>query len=285
MTTLVTGATGHLGRLAIESLLAHGVAPGQIVGTGRSIERAADLADRGVRIVAADYDDGSSLDAALEGVDTLVLVSGSEVGRRVPQHEAVIAAAVRAGAARIVYTSILDAESTPLVLAPEHAATERAIRDSGLPFTILRNGWYLENYFSTVQQALSTGTIVTSAGQGRVASALRSEYAEAIAVVATTEEHEWAIYELSGDTAWSFDEFAAALAEASGTTVAVEHVTAEQHAAALTAAGLDEGTAGFVVALDGSIRDGLLASTTGDLARLLGRPTATLEQSVRSLLP
>ncbi len=284
MTTVVTGATGHLGRLIIEALLERGVDAESIVGTGRSIEKAADLAARGVRIAAADYTDAASLDAAFDGATTLVLVSSSEVGQRAVQHQAAIDAAVRAGVERIIYTSVLAADSSPLILAPEHKATEEALLASGLAITVLRNGWYTENYAQTVAQALATGAIVTSAGEGRVSSALRAEYAEAAAVVASTDGHEGAVYELSGDTAWSFDEFAAALATASGTAVTVTHLDPAAHVAALTKAGLDEGTAGFVVALDGDICAGLLDATTGDLARLMGRPTATLEAGVRALL-
>ena len=281
MTTLITGATGHLGRLAIEALLDRGLDPATIVGSGRSIEKAADLAERGVRIVAADYTDAASLDAALAGVDRLVLVSSSEVGQRATQHQAVIAAAVRAGVQHIVYTSVLDAEETALILAPEHKATEQAIRDSGIPFTILRNGWYTENYAATIAQAAATGAVLTSAGEGRVSSALRAEYAEAIAVVLTSEGHENRIYELSGDTAWNFAELAEAIAAVAGTPVALAAVSSDEHAAALAAAGLDAGTTGFLVALDGDIRAGLLDATSGDLARLIGRPTTPLVDAVR----
>ncbi|WP_168915440.1 NmrA family NAD(P)-binding protein [Microcella flavibacter] len=284
MTIVVTGATGHLGRLIIESLLARGVAPAAITGTGRSVERAADLAERGVRIVPAAYDDAASLDAALAGAEILMLVSGSEVGSRVAQHGAAIAAAQRAGVRRIVYTSVLDAADSPLVLAPEHAATESLLADSGLAVTVLRNGWYTENYAGAVRQAAQTGALLTSAGEGRVSSASRIDYAEAAAAVITGEGHEGAVYELSGDVAWGFDELAAAASAATGAAIAVQQVTAEEHLAQLTAAGLDAGTAGFVVALDGDIRSGLLDATTGDLSRLIGRPTTPLEQGLRAAL-
>ncbi|WAB80879.1 NmrA family NAD(P)-binding protein [Microcella daejeonensis] len=284
MTIVVTGATGHLGRLIIDALIARGVEPAAIVGTGRAVERSADLTARGVRIVAAAYDDAAAMDAALADAETLMLVSGSEVGARVAQHAAAIEAAQRAGVRRIVYTSVLDAADSPLVLAPEHAATERLLADSGLAVTVLRNGWYTENYLGAVQQAAQSGALLTSAGQGRVASASRRDYAEAAAAVITGEGHEGAVYELSGDVAWGFDELAAAASTVTGATIAVQQVTPEQHVAALTGAGLDAGTAGFVVALDGDIRSGLLASTSGDLARLIGRPTTPLEQSLRAAL-
>jgi NAD(P)H dehydrogenase (quinone) len=283
MTTLITGATGHLGRLAIDALLARGVDPTTIVGSGRSVEKAADLAARGVRIVAADYTDAGSLDEALAGVDRLVLVSSSEVGQRAAQHRAVIDAAVRAGVQHLIYTSVLDAESSPLILAPEHKATEEAIRASGIAFTILRNGWYTENYAATIAQAVATGSVLTSAGEGRVSSALRSEYAEAIAAVLTGEGHDGRTYELSGDTAWSFAELADAIAEVAGMPVELITVNPDEHAAALTAAGLDAGTAGFLVALDGDIRAGLLDATSGDLARLIGRPTMPLVDALRTI--
>ena len=284
MNTLVTGATGHLGRLAIEAMISRGVAPDSIVGSGRSIDKAADLAARGVRIVAADYTDSSSLDAALVGIDTLVLVSSSEVGQRAAQHQAVIDAAVRAGVQRLIYTSVLDAEDSALILAPEHRQTERALRASGLSYTILRNGWYTENYAGAISQAVATGSLLTSAGEGRVSSALRAEYADAIAAVVTSEGHENAIYELSGDTAWSFDELADTISRVSGAPVTLASVSPEEHAQILTEAGLDDETVAFIVALDGDIRAGLLDVTPRPLSSLIGRATASLDEAVRAML-
>jgi NAD(P)H dehydrogenase (quinone) len=282
MSYVVTGATGQLGRLTVESLLERGVDPAEIVATGRSTDRLSDLAARGVRVEVLDFDAVPESVAWLGQGDVVLLVSGSEVGKRVSQHSAVVELAKRAGAARIVYTSAPAADDTALVLAPDHAATERVIRASGLPFTVLRNGWYTENYLPTFDQARATGVVAGSAGGGRIASAPRADYAEAAAVVLSTDGHDDAVYELSGDTAWDFDEFAVVAGQVLGREVTYQRLTPEQHLAALLQAGLDEGTAGFVVALDGNAADGLLAVTSGELTKLLGRPTVPLAETVKT---
>jgi NAD(P)H dehydrogenase (quinone) len=282
MRIVVTGATGHLGRLAIEHLLARGVAATDIVGAGRNAEKLAQLSTTGVGTALIDFDDQASLDTAFAGADAVVLVSGSEPGRRVSQHTNVIDASKRAGVGRIVYTSAPKATTTPLVLAPEHKATEEAIAASGLPSTILRNNWYNENYAAALQQARESGVYLASTGEGRVASAGRTDYAEAIAAVLTSDGHEGKVYELSGDTAWTGAEFAAAATEALGREVVFRSVTPEEHIAILTDLGLDAGTAGFVVAIDGGIRDGLLAETSGDLSRLIDHPTTPLVSYLRA---
>lgn len=276
MTIAVTGATGHLGRLVIDSLLERGVSPAGIRALGRSAEKLAALADLGVQTRTIDFEQPDSLVPAFTGVDTLLLVSGSEVGKRLPQHANAIRAAVDAGVGRIVYTSAPHADATELVLAPEHAATEEMLRESGLPVTILRNNWYTENYLSQLDTAAATGEIVASVGDGRVASATRADYAEAAAVVLTSEGHEGAVYELSGDSAWTFDELASVVGDLIGRDVAYRPVSREEHAGILEAAGLDEGTIGFVLALDGNIRDGALADAPGTLREIIGRPTTTL---------
>lgn len=284
MTIVVTGATGHLGHHVVEALLARGVEPTQIVAAGRAVQKLTDLAHRGVRLAAIDYGDRSSLESAFAGAETVLLISGSEVGKRVAQHTNAIAAAASAGVARIVYTSAPHADSSALVLAPEHKATEEAISASGLPFTILRNGWYTENYLSTLEQARQTGSILASVGAGRVASASRIDYAEAAAAVLTEDGHTGRVYELTGDTAWNFDDLASAISAILGEPVRYTAVTAEAHRRILTDSGLDAGTAGFLVALDGNIRDGLLAETGGELSALIGRPTTPLETGLRVAL-
>jgi NAD(P)H dehydrogenase (quinone) len=280
MTVVVTGATGHLGRLIVESLLTRKVTAEQIVAGGRQVDKLDDLAERGVTVASIDYSDDTSLAAAFGGADTLVLVSGSEVGSRIAQHGAAVSAAVSAGIRRIVYTSAPHADATTLVLAPEHAATENLIRESGIPFTFLRNGWYSENYLGALDQAAETGEIVASVGDARVASASRADFAEAAAAVVIGDGHENTIYELTGDYAWNFTELAEAASEILGTSVVYRSVTPEEQLAELVAAGLPEGTAQFVVALDGNIRDGLLEHTPGDLARLIGRPTTPLAEAL-----
>ena len=274
MTILITGASGHLGTLVIDSLLAKGVPAEQIRAGARNPSTVTT-----VPAVHLDYDDPASIAAALDGVETVLLISASVPGTRVALHKNVIDAAAAAAVTRLVYTSVLDARDSALILAPEHKATEELIETSGIPATILRNGWYTENYLGTLEQAKS-GEVVTSTGEGRVSSASRRDYADAAAAVLAEPGHENTVYELSGDTAWSFDEFAAAAAGILGSPVAHRALPADEHAAHLAAAGLDGGTVGFVVALDANIRDGLLAATSGDLTRLIGRPTTPLAEGL-----
>lgn len=280
MSIVVTGATGHLGRLAIEALLARGVPATTLVAAGRTVSKLTDLAERGVRVVAIDYIRPETLLPALTGAEKLLLVSGTAVGERVAEHSNVVAAAREAGVKHLVYTSAPRADTSPLVLAPDHKGTESVIRASGIPFTILRNNWYTENYAGTLQQARATGEVVGSAGDGRVASASRHDYAEAAAAVLTQPGHEGRTHELSGDTAWDFVELAAAIGGIIGREVAYRPLSTQEHLEFLTSAGLDEGTAGFVVTLDGNIRDGLLSETSGDLSRIIGRPTTPLSRGL-----
>jgi NAD(P)H dehydrogenase (quinone) len=282
MTILVTGASGHLGRLVVESLLARGVAPADIRAGARDTSKIADLASQGVQTVHLDYTDADSVADAVAGADRVLLISGSEVGQRVAQHQAVISAAAAAGVSQLVYTSAPRATTSDLVLAPEHKATEEAIAASGVPATILRNNWYTENYLGNVASSAESGVLAASVGTGRVASASRRDFADAAAAVLTTDGHVGAVYELGGDVAWDFDELAAALGSVAGRGVVYTPLTTEEHAAVLAGAGLDEGTIGFVTALDANIRDGALAETTGDLARLIGRPTTPLLEGLRA---
>jgi NAD(P)H dehydrogenase (quinone) len=284
MSVVVTGATGHLGRLVVEHLLAAGVPADQIVATGRRAERLAELAERGVTTKVVDFGDRASLDGALAGADTVLLVSGSEPGQRVALHGAVIDAAKVAGVGRVVYTSAPHADTTALVLAPDHKATEELLRASGLAWTILRNNWYTENYVGAIEQARTSGVLLTSAGDGRVASATRDDYAAAAAVVLRGGDHEGRVYELSGDVAWTFDELADAASEVLGSRVVAKQVSFDEHRAILVDAGLDEGTAGFVATLDSDIRRGDLADATADLRTLIGRPTTPLVDGLRAAL-
>lgn len=290
MTIVVSGATGQLGRRVVEELLARGVAPADVVAGGRDEGRLAALGEAtGVRTARMDYDDPATLEAALSAGDVFLLVSGSEPGGRVPQHAAAIDAAVHAGVAHVAYTSVLGAGDTPLSLAAEHEATEELLRASGLPVTLLRNGWYTENYAATLEQARATGVVLTSTGEGRVASATRDDYAAATARVLADvaagdgAEHVGAAYELSGDHAWDAEELVAALGEVLGREVTLRAVDTDSHVAALRQAGLDEGTAGFVAGLDAAIAQGALAATPGDLSRLAGRPTTPLVDALRAM--
>jgi NAD(P)H dehydrogenase (quinone) len=278
MAIVVTAATGQLGHGVVEHLLARGVPAEEILATARRAEALAELESQGVRVATLDYEDVDA--GVLSAGDVLLLVSGNAVGSRVGQHGNVITAAVEAGVARIVYTSAPAADESDLILAPEHKATEQLIRDSGLRFTFLRNGWYTENYLQSFAQARDTGKVVASVGDGKVASAARSDYAEAAAVALSTEGHEGAVYELSGDHAWGLDELAAAFADRLGRPVSYEAVSPDEHLEILRGAGLDEGTAGFVVGLDQNIRAGLLGVTTGELSTLIGRPTTPMPETV-----
>jgi NAD(P)H dehydrogenase (quinone) len=284
MSVVVTGATGHLGRLVVEHLLADGVAADQIVATGRRTEKLDDLA-QGVRTAVADFDDEATLSAAFAGADTVLLVSASEAGRRVSQHTRAIEAARAAGVRRVVYTSAPHADTTALVLAPDHKATEEALRASGLTWTILRNNWYAENYEATLAQARDTGVILSSTGRGRVGIAPRDDYAAAAAVVVAdgSGAHDDRVYELSGDVAVTFDDLADAASVVLGVPVAHRNVSTDEHAAVLRDAGLDEGTIGFVVTLDADIARGDLADVTSDLRDLIGRPTTPLVDALRGL--
>ncbi|WP_199431350.1 SDR family oxidoreductase [Qaidamihabitans albus] len=277
---VVTGATGQLGRLVIEQLKTK-VPADHIVAAVRDPEKAAEL---GVEVREADYDRPETLNSALAGAQRLLLISGNEIGERVRQHTAVVTAARQAGVERVVYTSAPRADTTSLFLAPDHKATERMIRESGLPFTLLRNNWYTENYEEGIRQAARTGTYLGSADEGRVASAPRADYAAAAAVVLTTEGHGGRTYELAGDVAWSFPELAAAISAATGEEVAYRDVSAEDHRAALTTAGLADAVADLLVALDADQANGLLAETTGELKLLIGRPTTPLAETVRELV-
>jgi len=280
MSLVITGATGHLGRLVVEALLARGTAAADIVATGRSTDKLADFAAQGVTVAELDYTKPETVSAVVKPGDTLLLVSSSAVGERVAQHTNVINAAKDAGVARIVYTSAPAATTSALVLAPEHKATEEALVASGVPFTILRNGWYTENYAGEIEKGRDNGAIVASVGDGRVSSASRKDYAEAAAVVVAGEGYEGKVFELSGDVAWNFDDLAAAIAGIVGKDVVYTRLTPDEHAAMLTSFGLDEGTVGFVVGLDGNIRDGLLGVTSGELATLIGRPTTPLAEGL-----
>ena len=279
----VTGASGQLGHLVVQDLLEKCAAT-DIVAIVRDPAKAADLAAAGVEIRVANYDDRASLDAAVIGLDKLLLISSSEVGRRFPQHKNVIDAAKAAGVKHVVYTSAPKATTSALILAPEHKATEEYLASSGVDYTVLRNNWYTENYARTMQTARDTGTLVTAAGEGRVASATRADYAEGAAAVLIGEGHEGKVYEFSGDRAWDFRELAAAIAEATGTACSYEPCEPAALVAAMKAAGMDEGTASFVAGLDSNIAAGTLAEACPDLARILGRPTTPLKESVKTLL-
>ena len=279
MTTYaVTGASGPFGHHAVTGLIEAGVPASDIVALVRTPSKVADLAEQGVQVRTADYSAPETLTAALAGVDTLLLVSSSEVGQRFAQHSNVIDAAKAAGVSRIVYTSVLRADTSELALAPEHKATEAALRASGVAFTILRNGWYTENYLGQIEQYKATGEIVGASGDGRVSAAPRADFAAAAVAALVQPGHENAVYELGGAPAFTMTEFAAVLSSATGATIVYRDVTPEEHTAILESVGLDAGTAGFVTALEVGTKRGDLFADSGDLQRLLGRESTPLAE-------
>ncbi len=279
MTYAITGSTGPFGTAAIRRLLDWKVPASSIVAIARDEAKAAPLAALGVQVRRAAYEDGAALEKALAGVDRLLLVSGSELGKRTDQHRNVIEAAKKAGVKLIVYTSIAKADTAANPLAPEHVATEAMLRDSGLPFAIARNNWYTENYANDLKQAAATGIIEAAAGDGKVCSATRSEYAEAAARLLWGEGHAGKTYELGGE-AWNYAELARAASELLGRSVAYVAVSPEARAAALTQVGLPPEVAAFVVSLDQAIAAGALAHAGGDLEKLLGRKPKSLKEGL-----
>lgn len=282
MTTYaVTGATGRLGHIVVEELLSRGVAASDLVAIVRTPEKAADLAERGVQVRAGDYSRAETLPGALAGVQRLLLISGSELGERVAQHTAVIDAARAAGVQRIVYTSILKAGSTSNPLAGEHEGTEAALRASGIPVTLLRNGWYTENYTERLAELLELGELVGATADGRISAAPRADFGAAAAAALLADEDGDVVHELGGES-FTFGELAATISDVTGTTVAHRDLSVEDYQAELEQQGLDTGTAGFVAGLDASIAAGDLETGSADLAGLLGRPTTPLAEVVRA---
>lgn len=279
MTIAVTGATGHLGALVVEELLDRGVDASDVVAVVRDAAKAQGLADRGVQIRVADYTDADALKAALTGVDKLLLVSGSDVGQRVPQHANVIDAAEAAGVSLIAYTSILKADTSGVSLAAEHLATEKLLADSSVPAAILRNGWYWENYSASLQQTIENGALLGSAGNGRIAAAARADYAAAAAAVLLSENQGGRIYELGGDERLTYAELADVISTIAGKPIAYHDVTEAEYKQILLGAGLPEFVAEMLPSADAGIARGELDTESGDLQKLIGRsstPVATV---------
>lgn len=273
---VVTGAAGHLGRHVVRELR-EVLPPGEVVAAARSPEQAADL---GVTVRHADYDAPETVVRALDGAEKVLLISGTAMGRRVEQHRAVIDAAAKVGVSQLVYTSAPRASTSSLPVVPEHKATEEIIFETAVPFTILRNGWYSENFLPAIEQAVRTGSFVGSAGEGKVASASRADFARAAVAVLTTDGHAGRVYELSGDQAWSYPDLAATIGEVTGVEVTYNDLEPEEHVAVLVATGLPEEVARFVVAVEQGTKAGLLAEVTGDLHELIGRPTRPIRETV-----
>lgn len=280
MTIAVTGATGQLGQLVIAKLKQK-IASSNIVALVRSPEKAKSL---GVTARAADYAQPATLEAALSGVETLLLISGNEIGQRAVQHANVIAAAVKNGVKRIVYTSLLHADTSPLNLAPEHFETEKNLKSSGIDYTILRNGWYTENYTGSIGPALANGAFYGSAGEGKIASAAREDFAEAAVVVITQEGHSGKTYELAGDEPYTLAQLAAEVTKQSEKQIPYKNIPEADYAAALKAAGLPEGFAVAIASWDVGASQGGLYEASHQLSALIGRPTTPLSVSVAAAL-
>lgn len=279
----VTGATGQLGALALEALLKN-VNANELVAIVRNPAKAEGLAQKGVNVRKADYTDQAAFTAALAGVDKLLLISSSEVGQRAAQHRNVINAAKAAGVKFIAYTSLLHADSSPLALRLEHVETENMLAESGIPFTLLRNGWYSENYLASAPAALEHGVFIGAAGEGKIASATRADYAAAAARVVSEDGHAGNVYELAGDEAWTLSELAAELSKQSGKPVVYQNLSEADFAAALKSAGLPEAFADLLADSDVGASKGGLFDDSRTLSKLIGRPTTPIAESIRSTL-
>lgn len=280
MKIAVTGATGQLGRIVV-SKLKEKIDAKNIFALVRSPQKAADL---GVEAREADYDKPESLGGALQNIDTLVLISGSEIGKRAVQHENVIEAAKKAGVKRIVYTSLLHADTSSLSLADEHVATENLLKHANIPFTILRNGWYVENYASAIASGMESGTIIGSAGNGKISAAPRKDFADAIVAVVTSEGHQGKIYELAGDEAFTLSDLAAEVSKQTGKQVSYTNLPSEEYAASMVKAGLPEGLAQVLAGMDVSTSKGDLFDDSRQLSKLIGRSTTPMKAVVTEML-
>lgn len=282
MSIVVTGATGHLGRHVVEGLLEK-IPADQITAVVRDPAKAAGFAARGVRIAVADYNEPETFGTVFSAGDRVLLISGNEFDKgRVNQHQVVLDAAKAAGVALFVYTSAPG--SLTAALADDHRGTERAIADSGITYALLRNGWYNENYTENLAPVLEYGAVTQAAGEGRIAPAARADYAAAAVAVLTGEGHENKTYELNGDTAWSFAEYAAEVAKQSGKEIVYNAVSVEAFTGILAGAGLPEPLAAIIAGVDASIEKGELAAAGGDLSRLTGRPTTPIAESIAAAL-
>ncbi|MGN2427730.1 NAD(P)H-binding protein [Raoultella sp. Lac2] len=279
----ITGATGQLGHLVLQNLLKT-TAASQIVAIVRNPAKAESLSQQGIVVRQADYTDEAAFTAALQGVDKLLLISSSEVGQRASQHRNVINAAKAAGVKFIAYTSLLHADKSPLGLHVEHVETEKMLADSAIPYALLRNGWYTENYLASAPPALEHGVFIGAAGEGKIASATRADYAAAAARVIAEEGHAGKVYELAGDEAWTLSELAAELSKQSGKNVVYQNLSEADFAAALKSVGLPAGLADMLADSDVGAAKGGLFDDSRTLSALIGRPTTPLAESIKGIL-
>ena len=284
-TIIVTGATGHLGRLVLAELLR--IAPdARLIGAARNAAAAKDLAARGIEIRTADYNSPASLATALAGADKVLLISANEVGKRAAQHRNVVDAAKAAGVKLLGYTSILRADTTPMGLAVEHLATEKYIRSSGVPFVFLRNGWYTENYTGSIAAAVQHGVVLGAARNGRISAAARADYAAAAAVVLAGDVKSQAgkVYELAGDRAFTMSEYAAEVSRQSGKPVVYQDMPEGEYKAALQGFGLPEAVAAMLAESDAKAAEDSLYDARREMSKLIGRATTPLDKTVADAL-
>lgn len=279
----ITGASGQLGRLVIAQLLEK-VPAGDIVALVRDVNKVADLSAKGVLVKAADYNQPEALVSALQGVDKVLLISSSEVGQRAAQHRNVIEAAVKAGVKLVAYTSLLHADKSPLALAEEHRQTEALLKDSGLPHVLLRNGWYTENYAASIPAALEHGVFIGSAGEGKITSATREDFAAAAVAVLTQEGQAGKVYELAGDEPYTLAELAAEISKQSGKSIGYQNLSEAEFTAALVSAGLPDVFAQIIADSEVGASKGGLFDGGKQLSRLIGRPTTPLSAVVKATL-
>ncbi len=276
----ITGATGQLGQLVVD-YAKKSTSPSNIVALVRDPEKAKDL---GVEVRAFDYNKPEALEAQLKGIDRLLLISGSEIGKRVQQHENVIKAAKAAGIKLLAYTSLLHTDSSPIFLASEHLPTEKILRASGITYTILRNGWYTENYTQSISQNITAGAVFGCAGQGKISAAARKDYAEAAAVVLTGEGHEFKIYELAGDESFTLSDLAAEISKQTGKKIVYNNLSEAELVEVLKNAGLPEQMAGAFASIDTHIANGALYDNSHQLSQLIGRKTTPLSAVVKEAI-
>lgn len=279
----ITGASGQLGRLVIKQLLEK-VPASDIVALVRDVNKVTDLSALGVQVKAADYNQPEALASALQGVDKVLLISSSEVGQRAAQHRNVIDAAVKAGVKLVAYTSLLHADKSPLALAAEHQQTEALLKASGLPHVLLRNGWYTENYAASIPAALEHGVFIGSAGEGKITSATREDFAAAAVAVLTQEGQAGKVYELAGDEPYTLTELAAEISKQSGKNIGYQNLSEAEFTAALVSAGLPDVFAQIIADSDTGASKGGLFDDGKQLSRLIGRPTTPLSAVVKATL-
>ncbi|NLP59251.1 SDR family oxidoreductase [Lutibacter sp. B1] len=276
----ITGASGKLGQLVVSKLKEH-ISAEDIIALVRTPEKVESL---GINARTFDYNQPNKLAAALKGIDKLLLISGNEIGKRFLQHSAVINAAKEVGIKHFVYTSLLKADSSTLVLAPEHLNTEKAIKASGLDFTILRNGWYNENYTERVKDTVAHGKLYGSSSDAKISSASREDFAEAAVVVLCEDKHRNKTYELSGDLAFTMEDYASEISKLTGKKIPYVNLPEKEFASVLEQAGLPEPVAAFFAGTHTATLHGDLYDDGNQLNQLIGRPTTTISKSISKAL-